>query len=290
MVVIRTRVGDVELAADEEGTPGDPAVLLFHGGGQTRHSWKHAAASLGNRGFLARSYDLRGHGESDWSPDGLYGNDTFSGDVRALALGLGAPPALVGASLGGISSLLAIAEADDPLAVASALLLVDVAPKLEDDGVTRIGQFMLSGLDGFASLDEVADAIAGYNPNRPRPTDLSGLRKNVRQRADGRWVWHWDPRFLAPRPVDGLPDDGRRYTHEERLSEAARRITVPTLLVRGRQSDVLSEAGARHLLELIPHAEYVDVQGAGHMVAGDRNDWFNDAVIDFLERHRPPRG
>jgi pimeloyl-ACP methyl ester carboxylesterase len=207
----------------------------------------------------------------------------FAGDVRAAARGATAAgpcaPVLVGASLGGLASLVAIAEAPDPDAVARALILVDVAPHLEPAGVARIGEFMLGHLDGFASLEEVADAVAAYNPHRPRPTDLSGLRKNVRQREDGRWYWHWDPAFLS----GGSIDEPRSYMNEDRLDAAARSLRLPTLLVRGRQSDVLSEQGARDLLALVPHAGYVDVGGAGHMVAGDRNDAFNAAVTSFLD-------
>jgi pimeloyl-ACP methyl ester carboxylesterase len=190
---------------------------------------------------------------------------------------------LIGASLGGLSSLVAIAEAPPGVTVAGGLVLVDVAPRLEEEGIARIAEFMLGNLDGFASLEEVADAVAAYNPHRPRPTDLSGLRKNVRRHEDGRWYWHWDPRFL----LGGRTDEPRSLRNEDRLDAAARAITVPTLLVRGRQSDVLSEEGARHLVSLVPHARYVDVGGAGHMVAGDRNDAFNDAVIEFLRRELP---
>jgi pimeloyl-ACP methyl ester carboxylesterase len=286
MGTVRHRGHGLDLVGDEYGREGDPPVLLFHGGGQTRHSWKNAAATLGEQGFHAISYDLRGHGQSDWSTDGAYTTDLFGADVRALAQRHATAPALVGASLGGIASMIAIGEhpAGEP-PPARALVLVDVAARLEAEGTMKIGNFMRSGIDGFASLEEAADAISAYNPNRARPTSLAGLAKNLRRRDDGRWVWHWDPRFLQPRLVDGLPDE-RSYTHEGRLSDAARNITVPTLLVRGRESDVLSEAGARHLLGLVPQAEYVDVSGAGHMVAGDQNDWFNDAVIGFLTRVR----
>ena len=190
---------------------------------------------------------------------------------------------LIGASLGGLSSLVAIAEAPAGASVASGLVMVDVAPRLEEKGIERIAEFMLGNLDGFASLEEVADAVAAYNPHRPRPTDLSGLRKNVRLRDDGRWYWHWDPAFL----LGGRQDEPRSVRNEDRLEDAARALTVPTLLVRGRQSDVLSAEGARQTLELIPHARLVDVGGAGHMVAGDRNDAFNDAVIEFLQRELP---
>ena len=272
------------LAADAYG-PGDgPPVVLLHGGGQTRHAWDGTARLLGDKGWRATTVDLRGHGDSDWAgPEGGYSLDAFAADVRAVAAAQRRPPVLIGASLGGLSSLVAIAEAPPGVTVAGGLVLVDVAPRLEEEGIARIADFMLGNLDGFASLEEVADAVAAYNPHRPRPTDLSGLRKNVRRHEDGRWYWHWDPRFL----LGGRTDEPRSLRNEDRLDAAARAITVPTLLVRGRQSDVLSEEGARHLVSLVPHARYVDVGGAGHMVAGDRNDAFNDAVIEFLRRELP---
>lgn len=271
------------LAADAYGPDDGPPVVLLHGGGQTRHAWDGTARLLGAKGWRAITVDLRGHGDSDWSATGDYGLDDFAADVRAVAAAQARPPALIGASLGGLSSLVAIADAPDPDAVAAGLVLVDVAPRLETAGITRIADFMLGHLDGFASLDEVADAVAAYNPHRPRPTDLSGLRKNVRQRDDGRWYWHWDPQFLQ----GGRTDEPRSFTNEDRLESAARALRLPTLLVRGRQSDVLSEEGARRLLSLTPHARYVDVGDAGHMVAGDRNDAFNDAVVAFLRDELP---
>jgi len=270
------------LGADAYGPADGPPVLLFHGGGQTRHAWGGTARLLGELGWRALTIDLRGHGDSDWAPDGRYGLDGFAGDVRALALAQPTPPALIGASLGGLSSLVAIADAPDGAEVARALILVDVAPRLEPAGIEHIAEFMLGHLDGFADLDEVADAVAAYNPHRPRPSDLSGLRKNVRLREDGRWYWHWDPAFLS-----GGTDEPRSYTNEALLEAAARSLRLPTLLVRGRQSDVLSEEGARHLLGLVPHARYVDVGGAGHMLAGDRNDAFNDVVVASLREEVP---
>jgi pimeloyl-ACP methyl ester carboxylesterase len=282
---MRLRGDGIDLAGDAYG-PGDgPPVLLFHGGGQTRHSWDGTARLLGDKGWRATTVDLRGHGDSEWANDGDYSLDAFAADVRAVAAAAttAQAPVLVGASLGGISALVAIAEAPAGQRVASGLVLVDVAPRLEPAGVARIGEFMLGHLDGFADLDEVADAVAAYNPHRPRPTDLSGLRKNVRLRDDGRWYWHWDPRFLT----GGRIDEPRSLRNESRLEAAARALTLPVLLIRGRQSDVLSEAGARNLQQLVPHAGYIDVAGAGHMVAGDRNDAFNDAVVAFLQDALP---
>lgn len=259
--------------------------MLLHGGGQTRHAWGTTAQVLADKGWHVISLDLRGHGDSAWDDEGDYTLDAFAGDVRRVAATLGGRPVLVGASLGGITSLIAQGEADPPGSLASAIVLVDVAPRIEPAGVARIAEFMLAHLDGFADLDEVADAVAAYNPHRPRPTDLNGLKKNVRQRDDGRWYWHWDPRFLVGRL--GSKDETRSaMLNANRLQDAARSLGVPVLLVRGRMSDLLSEEGARELLELVPEARYVDVAGAGHMVAGDRNDLFNDAVVSFLEELR----
>jgi pimeloyl-ACP methyl ester carboxylesterase len=211
--------------------------------------------------------------------------DPFVGDVRAVAATLPRPPVLVGASLGGLCSLVAIGEAPEQEAVARALVLVDVAHQVEAGGRDRIGQFMAAAPDGFASLEEAADAIQAYNPHRPRPKDLSGLAKNLRQREDGRWVWHWDPAFIFG--VNGSRDETRvTVLQPDRLERAVDALRIPTLLVRGRSSDLLSEEGAQDFLRRVPHAEFADVAGAGHMVAGDRNEVFNQAILGFLERHR----
>jgi pimeloyl-ACP methyl ester carboxylesterase len=263
--------GDVILAGDALGPVDGPPVVFLHGGGQTRHSWGAAAGVVARTGAYAVSLDHRGHGDSSWPVDGNYDLETFAADVCAVAAQLGRPPAVVGASLGGLAGLMAEGERGPVL---SALVLVDVAPRMEQAGVRRVVSFMETGLDGWSSLEEAADAIAAYMPHRPRPRDLGGLAKNLKCGADGRWRWHWDPRFVRRDRRD--PGFGLA-----RLEAAARRIAVPTLLVRGRTSDVLSEAGARELRALIPHAAYADV-GAAHMVAGDDNDAFTDAVIDFL--------
>jgi pimeloyl-ACP methyl ester carboxylesterase len=277
------RDGNV-LAADAEGDEGAPPVVLFHGGGQTRHSWGTTLTTLAEKGWRAYSVDLRGHGSSAWAADGDYTLDAFAGDVRAISQSLPARPALVGASLGGLAALAAIGEyPEDP--VATALILVDVAPRTEAAGRDRIGAFMFDHMEeGFGSLDEVADAIQRYNPHRPRPRDLSGLRKNLRER-DGRFYWHWDPAFLTGK-FGGADETRASLVEPTRLENAARHLTIPTLLVRGRVSDLLSEEGAQELLAIVPHAKLVDVGGAGHMVAGDRNDLFNDAVVSFLETVR----
>jgi pimeloyl-ACP methyl ester carboxylesterase len=138
--------------------------------------------------------------------------------------------------------------------------------------------------DGFASVEEAADAVSTYYPERPRPKDVSGLRKNLRLREDGRFRWHWDPRIL---------DMGQRAEPPgpfETLAMLASKVTLPTLLVRGGKSDIVDDAGVAEMVRLVPQTEIFDVPGAGHMVAGDMNDPFSAGMIAFLERYLPTGG
>jgi pimeloyl-ACP methyl ester carboxylesterase len=266
----------VALRGDAWGPADGSPVVLLHGGGQTRHSWSGTGARLGAEGWRAVSLDLRGHGESDWSPDGRYGIEPFLADLVHISRNLSQKPVLVGASLGGIASLLA--EGESP-GLARALVMVDVTPRLERKGVDRIIDFMTAQPDGFASLDEAAEAVSAYRSHRSKPTDRSGLLKNLRLGEDGRYRWHWDPAFI------GMRQEGAVH-QPDRLLDAARALTLPTLLIRGRESDVVSRDGADEFLAAAAHARFVDVSGAGHMVAGDRNDAFTEAVVDFLAELR----
>jgi pimeloyl-ACP methyl ester carboxylesterase len=256
-------------------------ALLLHGGGQTRHAWDATAARLAEQGALAIAVDQRGHGDSAWIGEGAYTFFDYGEDARALATQIaadeGRKPVAIGASMGGIASLLALARDVDCFA---GLVLVDVTPRLDSSGVDHITGFMRErAAEGFASIEEAAEAVARYLPHRPRPKSLDGLRKNLRLR-EGRYYWHWDPRFLdGPRSVE---TDAARVAAA--LEESARGLRVPTLLVRGQSSELVGEAEARHFLELCPQAEMVDVAGARHMVAGDRNDVFAAAILDFLKR------
>jgi len=170
---------DLELAATAYGDPANPPVVLLHGGGQTRHAWGTAGNAFAARGRYALSVDLRGHGDSQWAPDGDYGMGAFASDVLAVSAALPQRPALVGASLGGLASLVAVGESDDP--VATALVLVDVTPMVEMDGAMRIRNFMLEGMGGFKRLEDAADAIAAYI----RATSRGCARTCVNATANG---------------------------------------------------------------------------------------------------------
>ena len=271
--------GELTLVADTWGDTAAPPVLLAHGGGQTRHAWGETARLLAEQGKYAIALDLRGHGESDWDKQARYDFQHYANDLIEIVQQLGHKPAAVGASLGGISSLIAHHLSDQNLF--SEIVLVDITPRIEMDGMGRIRDFMLEHAEkGFASLDEAADFVASYTPNRKRSNNTDGLKKNLRLGDDGRYRWHWDPKFFASRP-DQKREGFARFTLME---EAAKALTIPTLLVRGKISDLVSPEGAKEFLDLVPHAEFVDIEEAGHMVAGDKNDIFSSAVIQFLCR------
>lgn len=278
LVRIRSRDG-LSLVADRYGPTDGQPVIFMHGGGQTRHSWGGTAMEMARRGCSAFTCDHRGHGDSDWSPDAAYAFDDNANDLRDWADHVGRPPVVIGASLGGIAGMLALGHA--PMVQARALVLVDIAPLMEQTGTDRIISFMRENMEsGFDRLEDAAAAVQAYTPERRRAVDLNSIRKNLRER-DGRWFWHWDPKCLK----DGGDED--MVLLHQRLCDGVRRIDCPILLVRGRHSDVASEESAEHLLSLRPDAACVDVSGAGHMVAGDRNDIFTDAVLDFLDRNVP---
>lgn len=267
------------LTADVLGDIGAPAVILMHGGGQTRHSWHKALHEFAASGYYVINLDARGHGDSDWSPRGIYSLEVFAADLQAVIQTLPDNPALVGASMGAATALFAVGNSPQP--IAKAIVLVDFVPNMESDGAQRIGQFMSANLGGFANLEEAADAVSAYYPHRPRPKDYSGLMKNLRLRDDGRLYWHWDPRFVE-RHAGAEPP---RFS--EKLLDAASRIRIPTLLVRGLLSDMVSDRGVASLHAQLPTLEVFEVAGAAHMVAGDKNDQFNQGVLDFLQRQFP---
>jgi pimeloyl-ACP methyl ester carboxylesterase len=287
----RVRTGDgITLTADYYGHDGRrPVVLLLHGGGQNRHAWSTSARRLHSCGYSVVTYDTRGHGDSDWDPAGRYDIDRLATDLIAVRdhFSAGAPPAVVGASLGGMTVLGAHLLA--PAYLWGAVVLVDVTPRLEFLGARRVVSFMAAHPDGFGTLNEAAEVIAAYNPHRARPDSVEGLRKVLRQRPDGRWVWRWDPAFIYSN-FDFLRDGATEGSEQfdaisNLLIDGARRVTAPTLLVRGLLSDVVSQATVDEFTQLVPHAKTVDVSGTGHMIAGDDNDAFTAAVTEFLDRN-----
>lgn len=267
---------DVNIAASSYGYEQNPVVIMLHGAGQTRHSWHRSAQAIAASGFYVLTLDARGHGDSDWCPQQDYAIDTLVADLRAVIEQVGADsPAVVGASLGGITALLA--QGEESRQLFSLLSLVDITPSVDMQGVARILAFMTRFSDGFATLDDAAAAIADYKKTAVGK-HRQGLRKNLRLADNGRYYWHWDPALL-----NHVSHFGREIMQRQRL--AAGNLSLPVLLVHGKMSEIVSDADAREFLQLVPHAEYVDVAQASHMLATDSNDAFASAVVEFLDRY-----
>ena len=260
----------VRVAFDESR----PSVLMLHGGGQNRFSWKNTGEVLAGRGLHVVALDSRGHGDSDRSPEADYTVESLCADTLTVLDQIGRPTVLIGASMGGLTGILTARRAGPD--VVAQLVLVDVVPRFEKDGSARIRDFMFSHVHGFDSLEQAADAVAAYLPHRAKPRSPEGLKKNLRRR-DGRWYWHWDPAFLTK------PNDDP-FVRVELLEKAATELTIPILLIRGKLSDVVSEEAVQDFLAKVPNAEFAELSGAGHTAAGDDNDAFSDVVTQFVLR------
>ncbi|AFM18741.1 putative hydrolase or acyltransferase of alpha/beta superfamily [Mycolicibacterium chubuense NBB4] len=273
---------DLNLVADEWNNPATtegfdesrPSVLMLHGGGQNRFSWKKTGQILASEGFHVVALDSRGHGDSDRSPDATYTVEALCADTLRVLDQIGRPTVLIGASMGGLTGILAAREAGPEKVIR--LVLVDVVPRYEKDGSARIRDFMFSHVHGFDSLEQAAEAVAAYLPHRTKPRSPEGLKKNLRHR-NGRWYWHWDPAFLTKPAEDP-------FLRVELLERAAIELTIPILLIRGKLSDVVSAEAVADFLDKVPSAEFVELSGAGHTAAGDDNDAFSEVVVQFVSR------
>lgn len=256
------------------GKTSDDLVILLHGGGQTRHAWGATSKKLSECGFYTLAIDLRGHGDSDWSPNGDYAIENFRDDLVSIIKQVGKPASLVGASLGGMISL-STAGDQNLREYCNALIMVDIGINPNEDGSNEILNFMRSGSNGFGSIEEVSSAISRYLPHRQKPKDYSGLKKNLRLEHDGKYYWHWDPKF-----IDAISKE--QIAYRKRSKNYGNSVRVPTLLIKGALSKVLTQQEVDDFLKTIPHTEFVEIDRAAHMIAGDRNDIFANSAISFL--------
>lgn len=271
--LIRLRGDGLLLAGDAYGDPAAAPVLFFHGGGQSRRAWAGSARAVAAAGYYGITFDLRGHGDSDWAADGDYLLDAFGRDVEALLAQFERPVALVGASRGGQAAL--VGGSRHPQRV-RLIMLADVAPLMRDDGVEGIRAFFDEGAAGFATVEAAADSLA-VHLGQPRIADVGGLAGAMRQDETGRWHWRWDPatgsrEFLHP------PSEG------EALLAAAARVRSPVVLVRAEHSHLLTNAGVARFSELAPQLEVTTAKGAAHMFTADRNDAFAAQLLERLNR------
>lgn len=272
---LQLRGDGLTIVADSWGQPGAPAILFAHGGGQSRSAWGTTARIMAEAGYHAVSLDLRGHGASDWSPDGDYSFESYVRDFAAIILQLGGRAALVGASLGGRASLLMATTHPEMVA---AVVLADVTPRIDEAVADDMRAFFHASVAGFDSLETAAATLSALAAHG-RPPRPERLRSNMRE-EDGRFFWRWDPRFVEDRFVKGADQLAL-------LERSAAALRTPTLMIRAGDSTVVRPEHVTHFLSIAPHVETRVAPGIGHMLTGDANDAYAPMVLEFLKRAHP---
>ena len=271
---VRYEGDGLELTGEAFGDPTAPPVLFFHGGGQSRNAWRGSARNLGKVGYYAITFDLRGHGESEWASDGDYHVEAFARDVEALLTQFSRRVTLVGASRGGQAAL--IGGSRHPAKI-RLIMLADVAPDMPDDGIDGIRQFFAEGARGYESLEAAAGALS-HHLDQPRMADPARLARSMRQDDKGRWHWHWDP-------ATGKEDFLHPPSENEAVLAAAARATSPMVMVRAELSHLVNDTNTARFKALAPHLDVLTAPGAGHMFTADRNDAFAAELLAQLARY-----
>jgi pimeloyl-ACP methyl ester carboxylesterase len=263
----------ISLVGDLHGPDDGPPVLLLHGGGQTRHAWGSTARILAEQGYRVLNLDQRGHGDSDWAPDGDYSIEGHQRDIDGFVEALGLSGFhLVGHSMGGRNSYVWASRHPGEL---KSLVIVDTGPEAQHRGRNRIQSFRELP-DELDSLDEFAQRVQEYT-GRTLEQTLGALKFSIRQRPDGKWTWKYDKLLRTP---------GQRTPQwtAEQLWETVAKITCPTLVLRGGDSDIFAEETMEKMRQVIPDCATVTIPRAGHLVAGDNPVDFLVAVREHYDR------
>ena len=258
----------------EWGDSANPTVLMLHGGSQQAHSWDFISLALSDE-FHVLALDQRGHGDSDWAPEGDYSIEAQQGDIDGFVKALGLDGfVLIGHSMGGRNAY--VWASRHPKAL-KGLVIVDTGPESGGPGQDRIRRFRELP-DELDSFEEFAQRIQQYT-GRSREQTLGALKYSIRQRPDGKWTWKYDKRMRTP---------GQRQPTwtSEQLWECVDRIACPTLVVRGGESDVFLVETMDRMQQTIPDCVAVTIPRAGHLVQGDNPVDFAAAVQDLLRRIR----
>ncbi len=267
-------VGRLRLHYLDWGGPSDRTVVFLHGGGLTAHTWDLVCLALRPH-YRCLAIDLRGHGDSEWSPNLRYGIDDNVADLTGFVAALGLSSfALVGMSLGGGTALAYAARESERL---TALCIVDVGPRIQRAGTRRIRNFMMMESQEMASVEDFVERAVRFNPARDRELLRRSLLYNLHQLPDGNWTWKYDRRHRGQSAFESAEQ------RLAQLSEAVERIFCPTLVVRGAGSDVFSEADADDLARSLPDGRVATVPDAGHTVQGDNPRGLLAVLEPFLD-------
>jgi len=253
---MRMSVNGLDLHYLDWGNVGAPPVVCVHGYTSSAEPFNALARHFHDR-FHIVAPDVRGHGESAWSPDGAYQYRDQVADLAGLVDQLGlARFTLIGTSMGGI---IAMAFAAAHAARLVGLVINDIGPDVEE-GSQRITQMVGGRPDEFATLEDAMAyrrEISPVTASRPMSDQREVALGVLRQRADGRWVWKMDPAYIRQRVQHGAPP-------RPALWPVLKSLPCPTLVVWGTESDVLLEAQARRMVGVLPRGELVKVAGVAH--------------------------
>jgi len=266
-------VRGLKLHYQEWGNPDAPAVILVHGFGVSGHMFDEFAERMQDRYHLL-AIDQRGHGDSDWAPDGDYSRGAFVQDLEGFREALGFERfILVGHSMGGLNSVSYTTAYPQRV---RALVLVDVGPESAKEGVENIVRFT-RGPDEL-EFEEFVELAHRFNQRRTLANIRERMRHRLKPAESGKYTWKFDKRF---REQDSGLKIGSELSNDQSW-QLFRDINVPTLLVRGAESDVLSAETAERATREMASARLVTVSGAGHSVPGDNPDEFTAGVQEFL--------
>lgn len=254
------RVNGVRLRVLDWGAPDAPPLLFLHGGGLHAHSWDLVCAALAPQ-YRCLAIDLRGHGDSDWAPDGDYRVATFAADVaeawRQLRHDRRAP-AVIGSSFGGVAALHAV---EHGWLTPSVLVLVDITPDLNIERSHHIRAF--TEPVELPTVEAFVERARAYNSRRPEELLRHSLRQNLREVPGGGWTWKYDPARMADADFAAMAEE------HAALWDGLGRVTCPTVVVHGERSRIVTAAEAETFAAALPHGRAVHVAQAGHTVHGD---------------------
>jgi esterase len=265
-------IGGLRFRYLDWGNEGLQPILFLHGGALTAHTWDLCCLALRDE-FHCLALDQRGHGDTDWAPDANYSITAQREDVRGFVDKLGLHRfVLAGMSMGAINALAFAIHYPEKL---SHLVIIDAGPEIRRPGSSRIRDFVNGGANP-EPLDAIIERALAFNPRRDPKILRRSLMHNLRQQADGNWVWKYDRKRFQQMDRD-------MHTAERRaLADALVKVTVPTLVVRGAESDVFHEEDAERLAQRLPDGRYVTIPRAGHTVQGDNPKDLAEALREFL--------
>ncbi|MDE0812735.1 MAG: alpha/beta hydrolase [Alphaproteobacteria bacterium] len=257
----------------EWGAPDAPPIVLLHGGHQSAHSWDLVSLHLARK-YRVFALDQRGHGDSEWSRDANYSNNEMSLDAEALMDALELErPILMGHSMGGRNSLLLTRR--DPSRLGG-LVVVDIGPEISEEGRKLISAFVRNN-EEFDNLEHFAENVRKYDPYRSMEHIERTVKYNMLCRADGKYISKCDS---TPRRV-GI----QTGSSEDAVSlDDARAFDIPTLIVRGETSKILTPESAVRFKDALPQGELVTVPECGHNVHSQNTHGFIEAIGPFLAK------